>query len=77
MLTFLLLPDEVQRLQVRTGCVGHWDMLSDSTSDVNRDSEHRTRLTAPSSQVERKYTRMLFGDGMGVCFQANPSHPED
>lgn len=40
-------------LEVGTDCVWHWNILSDSTSDVNRNSEHRTRLSGPSSKIER------------------------
>lgn len=42
-------------------------MLSDSTSDVNRDSEHGTRLTSPSPKKGKKiHTRRLFHDRTGV-----------
>lgn len=45
------------------------DMLSDTTPDVNRDSEIRTRLTGPSSKIER--------NTHGSCFMLRTQcHPE-
>lgn len=50
-----------------SGTLGH---VSDSASDVNKDSEHRTRLTGSSSKIERNTHGCCFMTGR-ACFEAN------